>query len=386
MEAPQMMTRLTGRALAGIVVAVAAALAGTACGHPFTPAGYSPARPYSTVRPWTPPPPVAPPPRGPMTVGVDLYDAQDYSVAETRVLGERAISYIANTLRVKSIGIAWDYAVPGWNSDTVLPASPGTPSLADIAALTSIARSHGLRVSYRALFTVTGVNGQSERLKPAHTKAWLNSLLTTETPALRLAASEHVGEFVVGTETASIEGSPLWHGFFTRAAALYHGTLSYATWGGSPQAGGFFSAKRALPPVGRTGLYGATAYPSVSLPSDAPVSKLTSAWESFLAHAPARVLRRTALDEVGIPAADGMYADPWEWNHVTGRPDDEVQARWFLAACAAAEREHMRAIYFWNVNLSDNPGAGLFASAVRFEGRPAAEAAIRSCQRSAETG
>jgi hypothetical protein len=49
----------------------------------------------------------------------------------------------------------------------------------------------------------------------------------------------------------------------------------------------------------------------------------------------------------------------------------------------AAGQEHMRAIYFWNVNLTDNPGDDLFASAVRFEGRSASEAAIRACVASA---
>lgn len=368
------------RTLAGAAVTVAVAFAAAACGHPFSPADYSPTRPYATVRPWTPAPALAPVPRGPMTVGVDLYDTRDRSAAQTRALGKAAISYIARTLRVKSIGIAWNYKVPGWNSDQVLPASRATPSLDDIAALTSIARSYGLRVQYRVLFAVSGVNGQSERLKPASTKAWLSSLLTAETPALRLAQAEHVGEFVVGTEMASIEGSPLWRGYFEQAAKVYHGTLSYATWGGNPRAGGFFSAKRALSPGG---LYGVTAYPSVRLPPDASVARLTRAWQSFLKTVPARVLRRTAVDETGIPAADGAYAAPWEWNHVTGQPDDEVQAHWFRAACAAAEREHMRAIYFWNVNLSDNPASGVFSSAVRFEGRPASEAAIRACVESA---
>jgi glycosyl hydrolase family 113 len=372
--------RPRGRALAWLAAMATAAFTTAACGHPFTPADYSPTSPYATVRPWSPPPAQAPVPRGPMTVGVDLYDTHDHSVAQTRALGKSAIAYIANTLRVKSIGISWDYTVPGWNSDRVLPASPVTPTIDDIAALTSIARSYGLHVEYRVLFAITGVNGQSERLKPASTKAWLDSLLATEAPALRLAQSQHVGEFIVGTEMAAIEGSPLWRGFFTQAAKLYHGTLSYATWGGSPQAGGFFSSQRALPPVG---LYGVTAYPSVSLPSDASVSRLTGAWQSFLKTVPEPVLRRTAIDEIGIPAVDGAYADPWEWNHVAGQPDDEVQARWFQAACAAAEREHVRAIYFWNVNLSDNPANGVFSSAERFEGRPASEAAIRACVESA---
>jgi hypothetical protein len=370
------LSRFRRRAAAGVAV-TAAAFAVAACGHPFSPENYSPARPYATVRPWTPSPSVAAVPSGPMAVGVDLYATQNYTVTQARALGRRAIAYIAKTLRVKSIGIAWDYEVPSWNSDRVLPESPMTPSIADIAALTAIAKSYGLKVHYRVLFAVKGANGVSQKLKPAHTKAWLESLLAAETPALRLAQSERVGEFVTGTETASVEGSPLWRGFYDRAFQIYGGTLSYATWGGSSRAGGFFSAKRALNVPAQ--LYGVTAYPSISLPPTATVSALTGGWKSFLATVPETVLRRTAIDEVGIPANDGMYADPWNWNAVTGTPDDRIQANWFAAACAAAEQEHLRAIYFWNVNLSDNPGLSTFASAERFEGRSASEAAIRGC-------
>ena len=58
-----------------------------------------------------------------------------------------------------------------------------------------------------------------------------------------------------------------------------------------------------------------------------------------------------------------------------------MQARWFEAACAAAVTAHMRAIFFWNVNLIDDPEQP-FASLVKFEGRPESEAAIRNCGRS----
>jgi hypothetical protein len=319
-----------------------------------------------------------------MTVGVDLYDTQDYSLDETETLGQRAIGYIADTLKVKSIGIAWDYTVPSLTSDQVVASSSVTPSTADIEALTRIAKSYGLRVEYRVLFEVAGQNGQSESLDPADTSAWFGSLLSAEQPWLRLAQSEGVGEFIVGTETVDIEDSPLWKGFFTQAAKTYHGTLSYATWGGSPTSGGFFSGKRVLPPIG---LYGVTAYPSVGLSADASVPQLTADWTKFLSNVPQSVLRRTAIDEIGIPAAAGSYNDPWNWNDVTGAPDDEVQANWFEAACDAAVQEHLRAIYFWNVNLSDNPEYDdLFASAVRFEDRTASEAAIRSCEQTAARG
>jgi hypothetical protein len=360
---------------------VACAVVTAACGHPFSPRDYSATRPYATVSPWKPAPKLAPAPSGPMTVGVDLYDTQNYSLAETETLGQRAIAYIAGTLGLKSIGIAWDYTVPGKTSDQVNTDSSVTPSIADIEALTRIAKSYGLSVEYRVLLEVAGQNGQSESLRPGSTGAWLSSLLAAETPALQLAQSEHVREFIVGTETVDIEDSPLWKGFFAQAARTYRGTLSYATWGGSPTSGGFFSGKRVLPPAP---LYGVTAYPGVSLGTNASVAQLTSAWTGFMANVPTAVLRRTAIDEAGIPAADGSYAHPWEWNNVTGAPDDQVQARWFAAACAAAIAGHVRALYFWNVNLSDNPQYDLFASAVRFEGRTASEQAIRNCRQEAD--
>jgi hypothetical protein len=382
MEAAPMraIARPRARVLAWLAAVAAVTCAITACGNEFVPAGYSPTHPYGTAKPWLPGPTPTPEPSGPMTVGVDLYDTQDYSLEQTKALGNRAISYIANTLKVKAIGIAWDYTVPTLTSDQVNTASAVTPSVADIQALTQIARAHGLRVEYRVLLEVAGQNGQSESLRPASTQTWLTSLLTAETPALRLAQQEQVSEVVVGTETAAIEGSPLWKGFFTQAAKIYGGMLSYATWGGGGTEG-FFSSKRVLPPVG---LYGATAYPSVNLPADASVSQLTAAWNKFLQTAPESVLRRTAIDEIGIPAAVGSYSDPWNWDDVTAAPDDEVQANWFEAACDAAVAAHLRAIYFWNVNLSDNPeNDDLFASAVRFEDRTASETAIRSCEQTA---
>ena len=100
---------------------------------------------------------------------------------------------------------------------------------------------------------------------------------------------------------------------------------------------------------------------------------------AFLRRAPEWLLHLTAIDESGIPAAAGAYQDPWQWN---GRgqtePDLAVQARWYRAACQAAEQVHVRAIYFWSAPLSANP-ASAQPSLVGFEGHPATEAAIKSC-------
>lgn len=354
------------RRLAAAAIA-AATLVITACGHPFVPAADS----QTGSKPASKPAPSVTTTR-PLTTGVDLYITRDYSLAETEALGRRSIAWIAGTLRVQAIGIAWDLSVPHGTSDVVLARGPVTPSVADIRALTQIAHAYHLRVEYRVLFQVAGTDGATESLRPASQPVWIASLLSAETAYLKLAAREKVGEFIVATELANLEGSAEWPAFYRQASSIYPGLLSDASWGGN-----FFSPHRILPPVAD---FGVTAYPHVSLPARATVAQLTAAWTSFLDQVPASVLRRTAIDEIGIPAEVGAYTHPWAWNNQHGRQDDQVQARWFEAACAAAVAAHMRGIFFWNVNLVDDPQHP-FASLVKFEARPASEAAIRNCGR-----
>jgi hypothetical protein len=346
-----------------VVVTAAAMLMITACGHLVIP---SSADPQAASRPVLGTADSRP------LIGVDLYVSRDYSLAETEALGQRDIAWIARTLRVQAIGIAWDLSVPSNTSDVVLASAPATPTVADIRALTWIAQAYHLHVEYRVLFRVAGRDGASEHMRPSSQSRWFASLLSAEAPYLQLAARQDVTEFIVGTELANLEGSVQWRGFFRAASRVYPGQLSYATWGGN-----FFSPHRALPPVAE---YGVTAYPDIHLPDSASVTQLTAAWTSFLHRAPAAVLQRTAIDEIGIPAEAGAYRDPWAWNNQHGRQDDQVQARWFEAACAAAVAAHMRAIFFWNVNLIDDPEHP-YASLVKIEGRPQSEAAIRNCGR-----
>jgi hypothetical protein len=233
-----------------------------------------------------------------------------------------------------------------------------------------------MRVEYRVLFAINNTDNRDDSITPRNFSDWLDSLLATETPALRLAEREAVPEFVVGSEMASIDQSPLWRGFYRRAARIYLGRLSYAEWGGHTATQGFFSAGRAALP---TRDLGASGYPALNLGKGASVTQLTTAWEKYLtAHTPASVLRRTAIDEVGIPAVAGKYNDPWNWDNLTGAADPTIQARWFQAACAAATAEHLRGIYFWSETLNDNP-ANPFPSLVGFLGRPASLAAIEAC-------
>jgi hypothetical protein len=242
--------------------------------------------------------------------------------------------------------------------------------------LTTLAHAFGLRVEYRALFTINNSSSRSSSIRPKNLGAWLDSLLATERPALELARRARVSEFVVGTEMASVDQSPLWNNFFRRAGRIYKGILSYASWGGRGVYGGFFDKGAVRLP---TVALGATAYPPIYLTPSASVNALTKAWEAFLTkYTPSSVLRRTSIDEMGIPAVSGSYHDPWVWTGLTGPANPVIQARWYEAACRAATAEHLRGLYFWSMPLNSDP-ANPYPSLVGWEGRPASIAAIMSC-------
>jgi hypothetical protein len=311
----------------------------------------------------------------PPVIGVNLYVDKNYTLAQTKEFGARDLKYIADTLKLKAVELDWNYNVPSKYANKVIASPTRTPTIADLTALTDMARGLGLKVMYRVLFLVHNQDLRSGSIQPKHFPEWLGWLLRTETPALKLAEQEHVSEFVAGTEMATIDQSPLWGGFFRKAGKIYHGTLSYAAWGGRPGLGGYFSSQRVLLPIR---LFGASAYPSIDLPPTASVSRLTTAWEAFLLHAPRALLRITQLDEMGIPAVNGAYHDPWQWTGLTGPANPVVQARWFEAACRAVNALHLRGLYFWSLVLSQNP-AFTGNSLTAFAGRPDSEAAIRNC-------
>jgi hypothetical protein len=299
-----------------------------------------------------------------MAVGADLYADHDYTVAAASRLGTRSLAWITGTLGLCAVQIDWELRSQG----NTVSAGPDTATPAVVAALTGIARRDGLAVSYRVMFTGS--------VAPSDSAAWFASLLGAERPYLELAQASHVAEFIAGNEHTSIETNPCWQWFFAQSARLYHGTLSYATWGGRPGYAGVADGQLSqLPPVRDWGI---TAYPVVNLPATATQASVTQAWQHYLRHIPSPALHRMALDEIGIPAAAGAYEQPWDWTAFSGVADDTVQARWFTAACTAARELGMRGIWFFAVFLDDDP-AHPYPGLAKFENRPASVAAIRAC-------
>ena len=149
-------------------------------------------------------------------------------------------------------------------------------------------------------------------------------------PYARLAQRSGAQEFVVGTELSSLYNSPRWNPIDAALRRVYHGTLAFdSNWYGVSNLGG----------AGIRGLTeGVHAYPAI------PVD-LKQGWETYDLGLP----RRTVEMEVGIAAIQGAFAAPYKhsWQ---GKPIDEnVQARWFAAACHAAARAHLG----WDLLLVD---------------------------------
>lgn len=309
------------------------------------------------------------------TVGVDLNMPRSVPVAAAKAAGCRDMRYLRQALGVRAVQIAWDFDLPSADASQVDASGSGTASPAAISAVTTCAKRAGFTVSYRVILRVPG---PVTPLRPAEPSVFLASLLAAERPYLALGQQERIDQFIAGTERTSIANLPQWTWFFAQAARVYHGSLSYAQWGGEPGDGGFFFGDDYHMPVQDLGV---TAYPNISLPPSASTAELTASWERVLSGVPSAVLHRTTIDEIGIPALTGAYERPWDWPG-TGKPDDQVQARWFAAACTAARAERMRGIFFWNLNLADNP-AHPFPSPVKFTGRPASVAAVRACAETA---
>jgi hypothetical protein len=352
------------------VTLAAAGLLAAACGHPLIPA--SALKPPVKTHHASPTPtstPLAAYKVKPPVLGVDLYAQNNYTPAENFILGVRTISYIKNVLHASAVGILWNFYSPGRTSDAV-QARASTMSVADIVMLTKIARRYGLSVEWRPLlFVPSHANNPWEGLiSPPDPEKWFDSYFSVEYPYLKAAQKLHVSEFVTQTELHLLNTSPLWGSFFQRVGKVYHGVVSYASWYGD-----YLPPKGQLLPVR---LYGMDMYKALNLKYNASLAHVTADWESVFADVPESVLERTALDEEGIEARRGAYKLPPNLG-APGVPDETVQANWFTAACRTAEHYHMRAVYFFKVDLTDNPLEPA-DSLSTFEGREGA-VAISQC-------
>jgi hypothetical protein len=345
---------------------LAAAILAAGCGHPLIPAAdLPPAR--AAVQAATPARVASARP----VLGVNLYALANVPAAEVRADGQRTLDYIKKVLKAGAVDIDWNLYVHGVTADKVV-ATSSTLSAANVQILTRLAMQDGLRVQYRPLIFVLHAHAAPSwegPIHPADPAKWFSSYYQAQLPYLKVAQRLHVAAFVAATELAGLNSSPLWAPYFKRVAAVYHGTVTYAAWDKD-----YFPVSRLLP-VRALGMDFYEKLPA--MPASASAARVTAAWEKFFSQMPPAVLGRTTIEETGIEARAGAYQDPPELG-TPGKLDPDVQANWFTAACRTVLRYHLAGVYFWKVDLTDNPAAHPASSLSTFEGRKGAQA-IAAC-------
>jgi hypothetical protein len=321
-------------------------------------------------------------------LGVDVYSESDYSVSATTQYGSTVLPYVRDDLNSQVVSLMWDLCTPTSRSNSVRAcksdAQSGTGSMspADISDLASIAKKDGLGIQMRPIIRVGPPSGWNNphlswegHIKPANLEAWFKSVLKAELPYLKVARSVGVEQFVVGTEWLNVRYSKWWPWFLGKAHAACGCQVSYAA-----PTSLYLNNSANLPHVKALGT---DFYPALNLPSSASQAKVTAAWEKTLASVPESRLDRTSLDEISIRATAGAYRHPSSWN-LGGRADPTVQVRYFTAACDAAARYHVRALFFYFIPLNDDPAHPVNFPAY-FVGN-AGSKAIAGCRKILATG
>jgi hypothetical protein len=332
--------------------AVAAGMALAGCGqHPFIPASAITTH-VSAATPARHPAPL---------LGVYVYSESDYALGQAKSDGAAVLGYIHSKLHAQVAGLMWDLCSPGFHSNVVHSCATnagtgtGTMSPGDIAALGRIAKADGLQIQMRPIIRVgppsiwnDAKKSWEGHIRPRNQQMWFESLLAAELPYLKIAKADHVEQFVLTTELAGLQYSISWPWFLARAHAECGCQVSY-----SAQMTQYIQNAGSLPP---TPALGTDLYASLSLPATASQARVTAGFEAYLSTVPESRLDRTSLDEVSIRATVGAYKHPANWN-ATGASDPQVQARYFTAACQAAAKYHLQALFFYFVPLNDDPAA-----------------------------
>ena len=310
-------------------------------------------------------------------LGIDLYAHNNYSAAQVETYGQRTLTYIKNVLKADAVGIVWNFYAPNLYSP-VVQATKATLSASNVAILTKIAMQKHLLVQYRPLILVPSTqNHWAGLVNPYPPTKWFNSFFDAELPYLKAAQQFGVREFVTASEMQDLNNSPLWPSFFTRISRVYHGIISYSAWDGNyfgtSPGNSFQIAKPELLPVKYIGM---DMYWHTNIPANATASQVLAAWTDLFGKVTAPVLARTAIDEIGIQARVGAYSAPQALD-AAGGLDEQVQVNWFTAACSTVRRFHMRGVFFFKVNLTDNP-VHPAKSLSTFEGKEGVSA-IRQC-------
>ena len=324
----------------------------------------------ATQAPATPAPPTVPPSRGAsarsVQWGVHVYLHEVQGEADHI---DAIIDYVVG-LGANSVAFSFPIYTDGprptrvyWDLET-----PSPQRVADVVAR---AHARGLRVTLRPLIdeaNIAATPGQWRgSIEPVDVDAWFESY----GDAIRPFFASGADEFVIAAELRSLQDEAAWWVHLAeQARSASPWVISYTfNWD---------SFGEGLVP----GLssFGVDMYPPSDLGDNATVEQLTVVMVDAISAQPTPVQQALVLHEVGIPALSGVYQTPWHWGVDGGPIEQDVQAKWFAAACRAVAQSGAQGLYFWMLDSNIDPLTANPADQPpkSFIGR-LAEASIRDC-------
>ena len=252
---------------------------------------------------------------------------------------------------------------------TVISATRGTLSRAQLAALVGAARRLGLRTAVKPHVDLTADpqhwRGQiGANFSAAEWEQWFAEYESVVLAPLA-AAAEEVGAdlFVAGTELSATQPQEAhWRSALARVRSLFGGRLTYGANHGDEGSVGWWDAVDWI---------GVDAY--YPLGSDGSLPALEAAWrqlaQSVLAPLAAKFSRPILFSEVGYEALSGAAATPW---HASGTLSPAAQSRCYLALYRALAGQPWFLGPLWWA-LSDSPeDGGALSPGFSFRNKPAA--------------
>ncbi|WP_353949054.1 hypothetical protein ABNN70_05765 [Sporolactobacillus sp. Y61] len=302
--------------------------------------------------------------------GVQIYlHADKAGDAFIRERIRQNLDYVVK-LGANSVGVSFPIYTDG-ATPTRVYVGPATPGRGLLKNAILEAKKRQLRVLLRPILDESNIVSEEPlawrgSIRPENNARWFQSYGALLSTYAALAAQLEVEEFVAGTELVSLQSQKSeWRTLKTRIrAAGFDGKLSYAAnWDSY--------ADLSFEP-------GIDAYPKIHLSDRATVPQLTQALYQWLTQLPVTARGRLTIQEAGIAAQSGMYPKPYVWNS-KAPVNETVQARWFQAMYQAAKKAQVNGLYYWALDVYQDPEQELINGTRPFSFvRKNTEAVIRS--------
>lgn len=273
-------------------------------------------------------------------------------------------------IRMKSIGADSVILVPFFRQGRANSGEIGfSDAVTDRQLRSAIENARQLKLSVilkPQILVDTGWAGDIRFGNDIDEERWFERYRDLLTYYARLAQSERVDAFVIGTELSGIETSARWHDIVAAVRKVYRGRVTYAAHG--VEGVRRFSAWKEVDAIS------VNLYPSLGENNDpGAIRVLMEQTLEELRKATQEMGQPVWVLEVGIPSAKGALSTPWDWrrlNESGARPDILIQSAVFKQWLEALDKAWIDAVYIW-CWYSDPYAGGLGNNDYTLQNKPA---------------